>query len=179
MIVLSHFTVAPLLDGRKQGANSAIASTDLGLTEAEVKLTESAIVFADGQQLGWDAVEEIARTDTTCFHITHGSAERIQIYSPEFERFYSLYPTKRAPTMMAAGFPMHRIKQMDPHRDTLLKIKTISPVFGDALDTCTGMGYTAIEMANTAQKVTTIELDPAVLQICRLNPWSHELFSNP
>ena len=178
MIVLSHFTVAPLLEARTRGADSAIISTDLGLSEMDVSLIESAVVFPNGQELGWDTVEEIARTETTCFHVLNGRAERIQIYSQEFERFYSLYPTKRAPTMMAAGFPMHRIKEIDPHRDTVLKVKTIGPVFGEALDTCTGLGYTAIEMAKTASKVTTIELDPAVQEIGRLNPWSQELFTN-
>ena len=42
-----------------------------------------------------------------------------------------------------------------------------------------GLGYTAIEAARTADHVTTIELDPAVTEICRLNPWSQELFDNP
>jgi predicted methyltransferase len=27
--------------------------------------------------------------------------------------------------------------------------------------------------------VTAIELDPAVQELCRLNPWSQELFTNP
>ncbi|HEX9091550.1 MAG TPA: hypothetical protein VF831_08665, partial [Anaerolineales bacterium] len=31
----------------------------------------------------------------------------------------------------------------------------------------------------TAEGVTTIELDPTVLEVCRLNPWSQELFDNP
>jgi len=178
VVVLSHYTVEPLLKARSLGADSAVLSPDLGLSESDVTMADSGVVLPDGQQLAWDAVEEIARTATTCFRVLEGRAERIQIYSPQFDRFYSLYPTRRAPTMMAAGFPMHRIKDTDPHRDTLLKVKTIAPVFGAALDTCTGLGYTAIEMAKTAQ-VTTIELDPTVQEICRLNPWSQELFENP
>jgi predicted methyltransferase len=50
---------------------------------------------------------------------------------------------------------------------------------GKVLDTATGLGYTAIQAAHTAEHVTTIELDPAVLQVCRLNPWSQDLFENP
>ena len=42
-----------------------------------------------------------------------------------------------------------------------------------------GLGYTAIEAAKTAEHVVTIELDPAVLEIARLNPWSQALFNNP
>ncbi|MEJ2753897.1 MAG: methyltransferase domain-containing protein, partial [Chloroflexota bacterium] len=40
-------------------------------------------------------------------------------------------------------------------------------------------GYTAVEASRTADHVTTIELDPAVVEICRSNPWSQELFDNP
>jgi predicted methyltransferase len=61
----------------------------------------------------------------------------------------------------------------------LEKIRTIKPLVGQVLDTATGLGYTAIQAARTAEHVTTIELDPAVLQVCRLNPWSQELFGNP
>jgi predicted methyltransferase len=47
------------------------------------------------------------------------------------------------------------------------------------LDTATGLGYTAIEAARTAERVITIELDPAGLEIARQNPWSRALFDNP
>ncbi|MCA9960720.1 MAG: hypothetical protein KC443_16890, partial [Anaerolineales bacterium] len=33
--------------------------------------------------------------------------------------------------------------------------------------------------AKTAVSVTTIELDPTVVNICQHNPWSQELFTNP
>jgi len=74
---------------------------------------------------------------------------------------------------------MHRIKGTDPYQDTLSKIKAVSPVVGRVLDTTTGLGYTAIEASRTAEEVITIEIDPAVLEIARLNPWSRALFDNP
>jgi len=74
---------------------------------------------------------------------------------------------------------MHRIKGIDPHLDTLKKVRTIGPITGRVLDTCTGLGYTAIEAAKTADQVTTIELDPTVLEVARLNPWSRQLFDDP
>ena len=81
--------------------------------------------------------------------------------------------------MLVSGIPMHRIKDTNPQQDTLEKIRSIKPVVGQVLDTATGLGYTAILAARTAEHVTTIELDPAVLQVCRVNPWSQELFDNP
>ena len=46
------------------------------------------------------------------------------------------------------------------------------------LDTATGLGYTACQASRGARRVITIELDPAVLAIARLNPWSKELFES-
>ena len=81
--------------------------------------------------------------------------------------------------MLISGIPMHRIKDTNPHQDTLNKIKAIAPVKGDVLDTTTGLGYTAIEAAKTARLVITIEIDPIAQEIARLNPWSRALFNNP
>jgi hypothetical protein len=81
--------------------------------------------------------------------------------------------------MLVSGIPMHRIKGIDPHRDTLRKIEAIAPVVGRVLDTATGLGYTAIEAARTAEHVITVEIEPAALEVARLNPWSQALFDNP
>jgi predicted methyltransferase len=87
-------------------------------------------------------------------------------------------PTQGAPTMLISGIPMHRFKGIDPHEDTLRKIKAIAPITGWVLDTATGLGYTAIRAAESAERVVTIELDPAALEVARLNPWSRALFEN-
>ena len=81
--------------------------------------------------------------------------------------------------MLIAGFVMHRIKDIDPMQDTLRKIGAISPVVGRVLDTATGLGYTAIEAARTADEVVTIELDPGAQEMARFNPWSQTLFQSP
>ncbi len=81
--------------------------------------------------------------------------------------------------MLIAGFVMHRIKDIDPMQDTLRKIATISHIVGRVLDTATGLGYTAIEVSKAADQVVTIELDPSVQEIARLNPWSQALFNDP
>jgi len=94
-------------------------------------------------------------------------------------RFYILMPTSGAPTLLISGIPMHRIKGVDPHRDTLNKVRAVSPIAGRVLDTCTGLGYTAIEAAKKAEQVVTIELDPMVLEVAGLNPWSRALFEDP
>jgi predicted methyltransferase len=73
---------------------------------------------------------------------------------------------------------MHRIKNTDPMADTQAKIRALGAPRGSVLDTATGLGYTAIEAARTAQRVLTVELDPGAIEIARLNPWSEGLFQS-
>jgi predicted methyltransferase len=124
-------------------------------------------------------MEEIGASELGCFSVKEGVAERIQFFSEFLNRHYSLMSTVGAPTLLVSGIPMHRIKGIDPHRDTLKKVRTIAPLKGRVLDTCTGLGYTAISAAETADEVITIELDPTVLEVARLNPWSRLLFESP
>jgi predicted methyltransferase len=178
-VVLSHYQVVSLLGARQDGETSALVSLDLGLSRAEVRLKPERVVLPDGQWLTWSSVEEIARNESVCFVIEDNEAEKIQRFSEWLGRFYSLMPTPGAPTLLVSGIPMHRIKGTDPHRDTLSKVRTIAPITGRVLDTCTGLGYTCIEAAKTAEQVVTIELDPTVLEVALLNPWSSALFRDP
>ena len=179
MIVLSHYQAKPLIDARRKGLSAAVASLDLNLSQSQVVLEAQGIRLPDSARLSWEVLEQIVAAESSCFVIENETARAVQFYSESTQRAYSLYPTVGAPTMLVSGIPMHRIKDTDPHADTLEKIRAVRPVVGQVLDTATGLGYTAIEAAKTAAHVTTIELDPAALQVCRRNPWSQALFDNP
>ena len=178
-IILSHFQAQALQNAREKGLETTQISLDLGVSTVQVKLDPLGVQVISGEVLSWEGVKSVVDAHSCCFVIENGAAKAVQFYSEATERLYSLYPTSGAPSMLISGIPMHRIKDTDPHQDTLEKILTIKPLVGQVLDTATGLGYTAIQAARTAEHVTTIELDPAVLQVCRLNPWSQELFDNP
>jgi predicted methyltransferase len=177
--VLSHFQAKVALEAKHEGMDSVTLSLDLGLSAAKLPLDAQGITLKDGTVLQWGEIEQIAKSESGCFVIGTEPPQAIQFYSELTGRVYSLYPTYGAPTMLISGIPMHRIKSTDPYQDTLEKVRTIKPVVGQVLDTATGLGYTAIQASRTAEHVTTIELDPVALQVCRLNPWSQELFDNP
>jgi uncharacterized protein len=178
-IVLSHIQVQPLLAARQRDEQSLSLSPDLGRSTITANLTPQGVLFPGGERLSWRDIEKINKSQTSCFIVEHDSIKTIQVFSEYTNRVCSLLPTRGTPSMLIAGFTMHRIVDIDPLQDTLKKIATISPIVGSVLDTATGLGYTAIEAARTAQHVTTIELDPGAQHIARLNPWSRELFSNP
>jgi predicted methyltransferase len=178
LIVLSHMQARPLLAAREQTPGPVQVSLDLNRTQSDVQLTAKGVTLPDGQTLPWPAVEDIADDVNVCYHVEGGIAAKIQFFSEEMNRLYTLYPTEAAPTMLISGLPMHRIKGTDPHRDTQEKIKAARPA-GRVLDTAMGLGYTAIQAAELADYVLTVELDPTVEEVCRLNPWSQSLFDNP
>ena len=178
-IVLSHIQVVPILAAREKGERSVEVSTDLGLSIDTVTITPEGVVFPGGEQLNWQDIEKIKKSQGNCFVVEGGSLQAIQVFSEQTNRPCSLLPTRGAPSMLIASFTMHRIVDTDPMQDTLKKIATISPIVGRVLDTATGLGYTAIEAARTADQVVTIELDAGAQQIARLNPWSRGLFDNP
>jgi predicted methyltransferase len=178
-IILSYVQARQLLRARETGRPSALVSPDLGLTAREVELSLHGTHFSDEQVVTWEDVATIAESERSCFVLERQAIRKVQAFSETTHLFYSLMPTQGAPTMLVSGIPMHRVKGMDPHQDTLLKIKSIAPLRGHVLDTATGLGYTAIEAAKSAERVTSVELDPAALEIARLNPWSQALFENP
>ncbi len=104
---------------------------------------------------------------------------KISRFSEATQRLYTLRPTATWPALEISGILMHRIKGTDPKSDAEAKIALLSPVRGAVLDTCCGLGYTAILEAKTADFVTTIEKDQTVLEFARLNPFSKSLFENP
>jgi predicted methyltransferase len=136
------------------------------------------VTFFGDVQLVWSDIEKIAVSKNACFAVAEGGTWPVQSFSAITNRFCSLMPTALAPTLLVGGFPMHRIKDTDPYHDTLNKMQAVRPVAGQVLDTATGLGYTAIEASKTAAHVLTVEFDPAVLEVARLNPWSQQLFDN-
>lgn len=177
-IVLSRYQCEPLLAQRGQPGD-AVTSLDLGMSETTVHLGDDGVLLPDGSTLDWESIEHIAASENGCFRIEPDEIVHIRVFSETTNWVRTLMPTAGAPTMLASGVPMHRIKGIDPLADTARKVATIAPLAGVVLDTATGLGYTAIAAGKTAERVVTIELDPAAIEIARQNPWSRELFENP
>jgi uncharacterized protein len=175
--VLSAYTVKPLFKAKIRGSAVCSISLNLGVSMHEVRVSESGLRLPDSSLLTWPDLNKIQNQPQSCFAVEGDEIQKIEVYSDFTDRYYSLYPTQLAPTMLISGIPMHRIKDTDPSVDTLHKIRAVRPT-GIILDTATGLGYTAIEAAKSAEHIITVELDPAVIEICRLNPWSQKLFTN-
>ena len=175
--IFSHFQTQHLLDNPT--AEEMPFSVDLGLSSVVIGKTKQGWLLPDGQILSQKQAIIVSEDENSCFQLVDGSLVKVEAFSAFTNRYYSLMPTPKAPTMLISGIPMHRIKNTTPLEDTDQKIRALGKPFGRILDTTTGLGYTAIQAARTADQVITIEFDPIVLEICKANPWSQELFTNP
>ncbi|MBI2657263.1 SAM-dependent methyltransferase [Candidatus Woesearchaeota archaeon] len=165
------------MEAAKKGTEHAEVSLDLNISKARVGIENNSFIFPDGQRLEESQLKKPIKDDASCFLIKDNALVKIQLFSEETNKFYKLVPAKDAPTIEISGIRMHVTKEMSPMEDTKKKIEAISPIKGFVLDTCMGLGYTAI-MASKSAFVITCEKDGNVLEIARLNPWSKELFNS-
>ena len=177
-MILAHYQALQLLEARKRGLKSVDVSLDLNISKAEIKVENDYFIFPDNQRLEVSQLKKPIKDRDSCFLVRYNSLVKFQLFSQDTNRFYKLVPTKDAPTIEISGIRMHVTKGMTPMEDTKKKIESVMPINGIVLDTCMGLGYTAILASKTADSVMTFEKDENVIEIAHLNPWSKELFDN-
>ncbi len=177
MIILSPSGAAAMLE-RLAAAPRTRASLDLGRTETTVELAGEgdSVRLADGERVSLDDLRRVAKATDALFSVRGGVVGKLIRYSEETRRTYKLRPTADWPALEISGILMHRIKGTTPRADAEAKLRLVAPVLGAVLDTCMGLGYTAILAARTASSVTVVEKDANVVEMARLNPWSGPLF---
>jgi predicted methyltransferase len=177
-MILSVYQAELILKAYESDLESVEISLDLGLSKSNVLIKNDEFIFPDGQKLRIDDIKKIIKKDTSCFVIKDNAIEKIQYFSEKTNNYYKLFPTKSWPTIEISGIRMHVVKAFTPEEDTKRKIGFIAPCSGKVLDTCTGLGYTAIMAAKTCDEVQTYEIDENCIALERINPHSRELFSN-
>ena len=178
MILLSARQAAEMLDQFQRG-DQARTSLDLGKTETTVSRQAGQARLSGEDLVSLDALRKIADCEDSIFAVRPGAVEKLIRFSDATRRTYKLRPTADWPALEISGILMHRIKGTTPQRDAEAKLRLVAPVRGAVLDTCLGLGYTAILAAAAADSVTAIETDENVLAMARLNPYSQPLFEAP
>src|SRR3989344_3799548 len=152
-----------------------IVSLDLGISQSKIIIKDGFALIGENKI----PIEDFKKAkEGCCYAVEDNQLKKIAFFSEETNFYYKLLPTKDWPTFTLSSTPMHRHANLSPKEDTMLKIKEISPVIGNVLDTCCGSGYTAITAAKNAEHVFTFEKDSNVLFLAKFNPYSRELFSN-
>ena len=149
---------------------------DLNKTDKKERITidrdRGIAKFPEGE-IGFDILKKIAKDEGHIYFIKDGEVFKAAISN---NGYYKLVPTI-PPTIEINGIRMHRTKDINPYEDTLNKINAVKVKKGEkVLDTCMGLGYTAIEAYRRGAEVITIEKNPNVLELAKINPYSEDLF---
>jgi predicted methyltransferase len=152
-------------------------SLDLNLTHTEVSVSPEGLLLPGGLLIGRPELEEIARRKKRIYSLKSGGSEPVEIAG---EHYFKLSPTTGAPTLEIDGIQMHRTSDIDPFEDSRMKVEGTVNTGDTVLDTCGGLGYTAIwSVRFGAVRVVSVEVCPEVRLLRARNPWSRELFRDP
>ena len=156
------------------------SSIDLGFSRTEVCRYGDEIVFNRRTSTTIDVLRILVEEgkDDAVYAIVEGEPLEIATYSSVEGGFYRLkYLGFGIPTTLEInGIHMHRIRGVDPYRDAELKIRSLGKIRGTVLDTCMGLGYTAIQALRLgASRVITVEISSTVISFAEINPWSKPL----
>jgi len=158
---------------QKEGSKMPV-SINFGMGEALVEIKKGFAVFDSKFKVDL----KTRLKDKFCYLIDEEGISPIAFFSDETQKFYKLIPTIDWPSFSISSTPMHQINCGTPKQDSLNKIRILKPK-GVVLDTCMGLGYTAILAAKVSKFVHTFEIDENVHYLASINPLSNELFSLP
>jgi predicted methyltransferase len=166
--LLTGTTAKNILEGETH------VSLDLGLSETEIIHTNTKVILNDLENILIDELEKISNDQRSIYFVKENRVFKAAISE---RHYYSLVHTKGAPTIEIDGIRMHRTKNTTPERDAEKKLAILGLKKGKVLDTCMGLGYTAIlAYENGAKLIISIEYEPNVIRLAKLNPWSRKLF---
>ncbi|MCG8565554.1 MAG: RsmD family RNA methyltransferase [Desulfobacterales bacterium] len=146
-------------------------SLDLNLTTTSVVVENNELILDTGERIPMDALLDVLRAENKVFIWQNGALSPVEVRA---NGYYKLVPTDSAPTLEIDGVKMHRSKDIDPLDDARIKTARVVTPGGRILDTCGGLGYSAIHCIKAgAGTVVSVEKNPSVLEIRSRNPWSH------
>ena len=154
-------------------AGETRVSLDLGLTISVVSM-EGGFYHILRHVVSSDDMSEVADRENAIFFPDGGSLFQVAVAAGGY---YKLVPTSKAPTIEIDGVRMHRTKETTPDADTGEKLGILGLKGGKVLDTCMGLGYTAIgALDRGAEAVVSVERQSPVVRVAEMNPWSRHLF---
>lgn len=167
-MVFDHDGLVKLADAVSKERDKITISTDLGLTETEIDLREL--------RIDPKIILPILKKERGIFKLENGRLRHLAVFD---DGYYQLVATGEAPTVEIDGIQMHRTKEVKPFEDARQKAETVVRKGDVVLDSCGGLGYTAIWAVRMgAAHVDSCEPNENIRNLRKENPWSQELYSD-
>lgn len=165
-----HFNcIDQILKAQKSGASKVRVSLDLNLSRQTYLIKDGSLFLPDGISIELKQLEGIKSKQNKIYIFKNNQLSPLEIRR---NGYYKLVPTKSLPTLEINGIKMHRSKDIDPETDAMLKAQLVVSAKDNVLDTCGGLGYSALfALKRGAKQVVSTEKSEAVIQLRNLNPW--------
>lgn len=173
-MLLTAQDITKIISDFKSGKKESLVRFDFGERVLKVKLWEKGIILPDERKVKFPARVK----ENFLYYVCQNEIVPVAWFSEDTGLYYKLIPTADWPTISLSSVPMHRKTLCSPRQDAEIKVEILSP-YGIHLETCGGLGYTAILSAKYADKIYCFEKDENVLEMAKLNPFSKDLFENP
>ena len=158
----------------KKGRDKVETSPDLNYSKCEIPLGEGSVSLCGRSFTSEELKTLVKKIRGKVMLLENGEMRELAFFAG---KYYKLYPTVRAPTIEIDGIRMHRTQNIDPWEDSRRKVNYALEAGDAALDTCGGLGYTAIwALKLGAERVVSVEKDTNVIEMRRLNPHSEAFF---
>ncbi len=165
-----HFeSVSVILEAMQKGKNKVLVSLDLNLTENLWPIEKDRLIIDQALVIDRKTLEAIASVKNKIFLFRDNALSPLEIRS---NAYYKLVYTQTAPILEIDGIKMHRSKEMAPLMDAEKKTRMVVSKGDTVLDTCGGLGYSALFAIKAgAKKVMSTEKSSEVIRLRNLNPW--------
>ncbi|RLF04998.1 MAG: methyltransferase [Thermoprotei archaeon] len=173
VIVLDCYSARSILE-RSKGTIKFSILVNLGLRGVDVEICDDKAIM-EGYVVSLNQLREIADDEEGVYAISEKGLFKLTIADEHFYRLRRV-ADNTAPTLEIDGIHMHKIEGITPWDDAKKKVSLAKVRKGnEVLDTCMGLGYTAIHSALRGARVLTVEVDPNVIELASYNPWSWKL----
>ncbi len=165
-----HFdVVTQILEALRTGKKEVRLSLDLNLTHKIWQIQETHLILDHNVSVDIERLEAVSSVKNKIFVLENEALKPLEVRS---HGYYKLVPTQSAPILEIDGIKMHRSKDIDPLTDAKLKTKLVVLSNDQVLDTCGGLGYSAVfALKAGAKKVVSFEKSREVIRLRNVNPW--------
>ncbi len=170
--------VQEILAAERNGKECVEVSLDLNLSRRSWQIQDHFLVLdlpegqsEDSWKLDIRDLDSVASAGNKVFGFDGETLLPIEVRA---DGYYKLVPTSSVPTLEINGIKMHRSKDIDPLEDARLKTELVVRPGNNVLDTCGGLGYSALFAVKAGAKhVVSTEKSHSVIRIRQQNPWLH------
>jgi uncharacterized protein len=158
------------------GNRSVTLSCDLNLSEVSLGISQSELILDDHTVITLKQLDKIKKTKTRIYVHDGLEIRPLEIRNGDYIK---LVPTDTAPYLETSGVKLHISKGICPFESAGKMADTVVKKGFSVLDTCSGLGYSALRSAKLgARQTVTVEISSDILQLRSENPWSLALYTN-